>query len=338
LKTVETQTRSAATGPMLSISIPTYQRLKWLSRSLAIVLSQVESERPGCVEVVVSENAGVDGTWAWLQEMAERHPSLRIHRNGQNIGAEGNFHQLPGMSRGRYLWLLGDDDFLTEGALAKVLAWLERDPDYLALNVLMSDEDMTTTSGTMWKAATDLEAHTLDEAIRVVPHFAMGFISSWVARRELFNVIDKPTYDRFHKWGLSLMVDRYVSVGRSRYGVISAAPLLTSRKPPPTEYRSDFNYFEWFVKGSAEALRYLQEEGLLTAHAVAARKSLILRQTAVKRILFERAKGLLDRAAAQAILGCHYRGQWAYWFICLPALYFPGLGSAVRLLKPTLKR
>ncbi len=338
MKSVESQAGSPSVAPILSIAIPTYQRLKWIRQSLGIVLSQVEATGNGRVEVIVSENAGSDGTWAYLQELTLSHPDLRIHRNADNIGAESNFYQLPGMSRGRYLWLLGDDDFLADGALAHVLAGLEREPDYIALNVLLSDEDMAATSNRFWKLAADVEVHTLDEATEIIPHFAMGFISCWVARRELFNTIDKPTYDRFNKWGLSLMVDRYVSVGQSKRGLIGAEPMLTSRKPPPTEYRSDFDYFEWFVEGSAQVLAYLEERGFLNARAVARHKSLILRQTAAKRILFERAKRILDRRAVQNILSRHYRGQWAYWLLCLPALYLPGLGSGVRLVKPGLSQ
>jgi glycosyltransferase involved in cell wall biosynthesis len=320
--------------PLLSIAIPTFQRLKWLSIGLERVLAQVAQAGQGQVEVLVSENAGADGTWDYLQEQARRHPALRVHRNERNIGAEGNFHQLPGMCRGKYVWLVGDDDFLEPGALAAALALLAGDPDFVALNALSTDEELTRAGRPLWELARDVEVHSLEECIAIVPHFVMGFISAWIARRELFNLVDKSVYDHFEHWGMSLMVDRYTTVGSSGRGIVTARPFTTARRPPPSEYGDDFNFFEWFFEGGGQVLDLMHEKGLLSADRVRRRKARTLRQVALKRILFERGARLIKRRRVNGVLWKHHRGDWAYWLLCLPALYVPGLGAAMRLVRP----
>ncbi len=326
----------ANTGPLptLTVAIPTYQRLRWLREGLSRVLEQVDALPAGSVEVIVSENAGSDGTWEHLQDEAATHPALRIHRNARNLGAEGNFHQLPGMARGRYLWMLGDDDFVLPGALATVLKHVASDPDFVALNVRLSDEDMRVEGALHWQIDEDVRTSSLDDVMRVVPHFAMGFISAWVCRREMFNMVDRDIFNRFERWGLSLMVDRYTTIGRHSRGIVVAAPQMMARKPPVTEYRPDFDYFDWFIEGSAQLLQFLSEQRLVSQRAISARKAMVLREAAFKRILFERASRIIKRPHVHDILRRGYRDCWEYWLMCLPALYVPGLGALVRLVKP----
>lgn len=314
-------------APLLTVAIPTHQRKRWLQGCLERVLSQASKLPPGLIEVLVSENAGADGSWDWLQEQAVRHPGLlRVHRNARNIGAEGNFRQLPGMSTGRYLWLLGDDDYLDEGALARIVELLRSGLDFLVVNVMISDESMVVEGRRFWNLSDDLRVRGVGPCVSTVSHFAMGFISCWVARRELFNVVDDAVYDRFKPYGLSLMADRYVTVQRAGAGLIMARPLLRSRKPPVQEYGEHFDYFGWFFEGSAQLLRQLKQDQVIDGSIEAQQKRWLLRTIAVKRILFERSAGILRRDHVGGILGRHYRALWEYWLLCLPALYVPGLG------------
>lgn len=322
-------------GPRLTIAIPTYQRLKWLRQSLARVLEQVATRPASDVEVVVSDNASTDGTWEFLQAEANRHPMLRIHRNAQNLGAEGNVYLLPGMARGRWLWTLGDDDFLLPGAINTILTTLSNGPDFIAINFAQSDEEMAhQQNDRYWHLPANVKTETLDDLMKVVPHFAFGFLSAWVCRREMFNAVHRNVYKRFERWGLSVMVDRYIGLGQHSRGVVLAQPQIDTRKPPLQEYRADFDYFEWFYEGSAQLLEFLYRQGLVSKETVHRRKAVMLSSIAWKRILFERARRIIDRPRVSAILWRGYRSHWQYWLLCLPALYLPGLGAIARRLRP----
>jgi glycosyltransferase involved in cell wall biosynthesis len=47
-------------------------------------------------------------------------------RNGENIGADGNFLRCLEEARGQYVWVMGDDDLLVPGAIADLLSLLEQ--------------------------------------------------------------------------------------------------------------------------------------------------------------------------------------------------------------------
>jgi glycosyltransferase involved in cell wall biosynthesis len=119
-------------APLLSIGIPTFNRLSWLQACVAACLPQVEALAPGTAEIVVSDNAGSDGSWAWLQAQAAEHPCLRVHRNAFDCGAE-NFNVVTRSARGRYVWLMGDDDAPLPGGVARVVALLREAPRDLYL-------------------------------------------------------------------------------------------------------------------------------------------------------------------------------------------------------------
>ncbi len=315
--------------PLLSIAIPTYQRKHWLQQNLSGLLKQLETLPVGLVEIVISENSGTDGTWEYLTDVARASPHIVLNRNKENIGAEGNFYLLPKLASGKYLWILGDDDFLISGALISILEELRKEPDYVAVNFAPSDETLTRKGVPYWTIGNNIEVCNLNQCCALVPHFAMGFISAWIARRDLFNRISAETYAQFAKWGLSVMLDRYVGLAEAERGVVIAQVMLTTRKPPIGEYPAAFDYFAWFFEGSAAVFSYLHSSTKIDRHVMQSRKSWLLRKIAVKRILYERGTGTIDARKVNAILFCDYRDRWEYWLACIPALYFPGLGFAV---------
>jgi glycosyltransferase involved in cell wall biosynthesis len=113
--------------PVLSICITTYNRGAWLAHGLALVLEQT---RPysDLVEVVVCDNASTDETPAVAARFAH-WPNLRIHRNEKNVGMLGNLAVSAAQARGRYVWVIGDDDLMVDGALERVLAAIALHPD-----------------------------------------------------------------------------------------------------------------------------------------------------------------------------------------------------------------
>lgn len=73
---------------ILSICIPTYNRLPFLEELLPAILGQVDADCAE-VEVAVSDNASTDGTADYLRSLS--HPSLRWWTNETNIGGDRNF-------------------------------------------------------------------------------------------------------------------------------------------------------------------------------------------------------------------------------------------------------
>jgi abequosyltransferase len=115
--------------PRLTISIPTYNRSKYLGETLR----QLHSELAGCdrseVEIIVSDNTSLDETESVVTKVIESGLELTYIRNKENIGSDANIAQCFKLAQGKYVLILGDDDLFVDGALSKLLDEL-RDSEY----------------------------------------------------------------------------------------------------------------------------------------------------------------------------------------------------------------
>ena len=113
--------------PLLSCSITTYNRAHWLKHSLPRLIEAVRPFRDR-VEVVVCDNTSTDGTADLVARFAGT-PGFSSHRNPANLGMLGNLGATARASNGAYVWLIGDDDLIVDGAIEAVLTGLEAHPD-----------------------------------------------------------------------------------------------------------------------------------------------------------------------------------------------------------------
>jgi glycosyltransferase involved in cell wall biosynthesis len=77
------------------------------------------------IELLVSDNASTDETPGIVKAYMDRGLQIRYLRNVSNIGADGNFMQCFEKARGKYVWLIGDDDLVIPGAIAKIISYLQ---------------------------------------------------------------------------------------------------------------------------------------------------------------------------------------------------------------------
>jgi abequosyltransferase len=119
--------------PLLTIAVPTYNRSATLNQLLQCLAPQLQGESR--VELLISDNASPDDTPQLIQDFEQCGHVVRYVRNSVNIGPDRNFAQCFEMARGRFFVLMGDDDLLVPGALAKILHLLEaHDPDIVYLS------------------------------------------------------------------------------------------------------------------------------------------------------------------------------------------------------------
>ncbi len=89
--------------PILSINIPTFNRLGYLKEALAALLPQVSDE----VEINVTDNHSTDGTWEYLGGLGGK-----VNRVRPPAPVNGNYNILSCVSLGTglYTWIHCDDD------------------------------------------------------------------------------------------------------------------------------------------------------------------------------------------------------------------------------------
>lgn len=113
------------TNPILTIAIPTYNRLDLLKNCLNSVLTQMNQTETD-VEVLCIDNNSPDDTAKYLNDVT--HPSFRYFSNQTNIGVERNILRVTSEARGDYIFWLSDDDLLLPGSIDYLKLLLGRMP------------------------------------------------------------------------------------------------------------------------------------------------------------------------------------------------------------------
>jgi glycosyltransferase involved in cell wall biosynthesis len=92
----------------LSILIPTWNRRGQLEARIRAILPNLGEG----MELVISDNGSTDGTGEMVQQTLRQHPTARIRylRNAENLGVDANLRIVLQAGRGKWLWLVGDDD------------------------------------------------------------------------------------------------------------------------------------------------------------------------------------------------------------------------------------
>jgi glycosyltransferase involved in cell wall biosynthesis len=112
--------------PRLAILIPTYDRASRLDAALAALADDLGARTD--VPILVSDNASPDETGRVLLAWRERLPSLRVHRQPENVGMLANLRWLVEHAPDAdYVWLLGDDDRIVPGAIGTISDLLARE-------------------------------------------------------------------------------------------------------------------------------------------------------------------------------------------------------------------
>ena len=105
-------------SPVLSIVIVT-----WNTRDLTLALlrSLFRSAPESPFEVIVVDNASIDGT---ADEIAQHFPRVVLVRNNANAGFASGNNQALRISSGRYILLLGSDTEMIDNSIQRMLEFL----------------------------------------------------------------------------------------------------------------------------------------------------------------------------------------------------------------------
>lgn len=117
--------------PIISFCIPTYNREKYLTKSIDAIVSQLTDKIKNQIELVVSDNASTDSTRKLVENYIFSRPdqNIRLVSNHINVGMDGNFLNCFKSAKGKFVCLVSDDDFLLPGSVENILKILSSYPD-----------------------------------------------------------------------------------------------------------------------------------------------------------------------------------------------------------------
>ena len=112
----------------LTIAIPTYNRNEILYKKIEKLLPQITDE----CRVVIFDNCSDVPVKDTIENLMENfsYIDLRIVRNRYNIGMTANILKCFEECPDPWLWVLGDDDEVTDGAVARILSDIEMKKEF----------------------------------------------------------------------------------------------------------------------------------------------------------------------------------------------------------------
>lgn len=109
--------------PTFSICLPAYNSANIIGETLQSVFTQTYQD----FEIVIVDDCSTDDTEGAIRSFNDNR--VRYFRNEKNLGIAGNLARCVELARGKYLYLLGNDDILSPIALERTILAFESDPD-----------------------------------------------------------------------------------------------------------------------------------------------------------------------------------------------------------------
>ena len=107
--------------PILSICIPTYNRVQYLNLALQSIVETKIFQETDDVEIVVSDNASTDETPALMERYVDLyHKKIKYQRNSNNI-YDKNFEIVLSLGTGVFRKLSNDNIIYSEESLAYIV-------------------------------------------------------------------------------------------------------------------------------------------------------------------------------------------------------------------------
>lgn len=172
--------------PRVSVCVPTWQGARFVAESVGSALAQ---DVDG-LEVVVADDGSTDGTLDAVAAL--RDPRVRVVV-GRRLGLPGNWDRALRAAHGPAVLLLGQDDRLEPGGLARLVAALDARPDAafaygrrrVVLDADADDHDR--------EVARHVEG--VQDLLGPPPAFRpmFGLLDAWVAAKALANPVGEPS-------------------------------------------------------------------------------------------------------------------------------------------------
>ena len=101
--------------PLVSICIPTHNRLNLLKKSVNSALNQTYKN----IEIIISDNSDNDFTKKYVKTISDKR--IRYYKNSSNIGSFLNVNKVAHLAKGKYIKYLLDDDLLKPNCVMKMV-------------------------------------------------------------------------------------------------------------------------------------------------------------------------------------------------------------------------
>jgi len=147
--------------PLVSLVIPVYNAMPYLVETLDAIPAQGLDQSD--FEVVLVNDGSDDGSERVLAEYAQKYPNFRVLNQPNSGGPADPCNKGVAAARGKYFFVLGSDDVLTDGALGDLVAYAESEGSDIVL-AKMAGLNGAHAPGTMFKRSV-ADAHLVEDKL-----------------------------------------------------------------------------------------------------------------------------------------------------------------------------
>ncbi|HBA61031.1 MAG TPA: hypothetical protein DCZ92_09470 [Elusimicrobia bacterium] len=316
--------------PLLTFAIPTYNGAEYLKGAIDSILNEVLAKKIDDIEILISDNCSRDATGEISEKYQAQYPGLvRYRRNAENAGYDRNVDLAIRAAKGEYVWLIGDDDYLSPDAVsvirAKVLAFSDPKP---AACIAPADHYNMVRKEMVYAAR--------PAADKVYPDGNSFFQSTMWATSSMASVIvrraDWERIDLADSYGSQWVhLAGLIRIMRNRPGIVLSSPPVIVRIRNP-RWQGNFGNQLWAGVSHLDTLSRLNTEGYSPEIF-----DEFIRQRVASNLMAILTLKPSDLASKVKIAKgmAHYLYKYpVFWLIHLPALLFiPNLPRVKRALK-----
>ena len=205
--------------PLLSICIPTYNRAVFLKRMCESIFAQFGGEVFNRLEICISDNASTDDTNMVANDFVIRYPkNVRYKVNDKNYGPVYNAFEVLRIAKGEYLWCIGDDDVLIDGAIVYLLKMLMQLKNDVDIKVIFAKYNSKVKDKVVFKAFDSLQSEKIyykgevEDFLIKDKFWCNGFLAAQIFRKDMVqNYFDNLTQqDNCNLWPhLSILLHNF---------------------------------------------------------------------------------------------------------------------------------
>lgn len=221
---------------ILSICIPTYNRIKELKKLLNSIENEISCNKlENKIEICISDNGSVDEVEDIVRKAALKL-NIKFNKNLENKGFDFNLEKTTQLATGKYMWFCGDDDEILPNSLNTILNIIKNEESqiYILDGQLKYNDDtirkfnaLNAKNKKIYNTSNNEEFFEYIDSINNNLSFFCAFITSIIVERELYlkqnipNFLKDSAYDHMYKLlkaiknGCKIMYlsDEYYSVG-----------------------------------------------------------------------------------------------------------------------------
>ena len=113
---------------ILSICIPTYNRVNQLDNCLNSILISKKNVGNFNFEICISDNSSAEDTESIIKKY-NKELKIKYNKNEKNLGFAINGIKTVSMAEGEFSWMIGNDDLILPETLTKLKNLLQKNPD-----------------------------------------------------------------------------------------------------------------------------------------------------------------------------------------------------------------